>query len=116
MKDGTMTRRAFVRKLGRLSVAAPLVSMIGCEEDDSSGKDTNDSGKVDAFKLSQRGRPSCNACREHARYKLFASAAIADTHRAHAGCNCAIKLVRISKEDAQRYFAEFPYYDRRTGT
>lgn len=115
MKKVELTRRAFIRALGMVGLAAPLISMIGCGNSDSSGS-SNDPNKVDAFKLSARGLKACKACREHARNKIFLSAAIADAHRAHSGCDCKVKLVRISKTDADKYFSDFPYYDRRSAS
>lgn len=118
MRAASVTRRAFLRALGLLGLAAPLLSMTGCGAGDgksgSTGGTGSDPNKVDAFKLSARGLKACKACRAHARNKIFATAIIADAHRAHSGCDCKIKLVRISKADAQRYFADFPYHDRRS--
>lgn len=108
MRSKSITRRSFLKGLGLIGVAGPLLSSTGC------GGGGDDDGKVDAFKLSARGRSACNACKSHARNKLFQTAVIADAHRAHAGCHCKVKLVRITAADAQKYFAEFPYYDRRS--
>ena len=112
MANSPLSRRVFLRLLAMAGLAVPVISMAGCDKNQSASR--ND-GKVDAFKLSSRGRNACNACRNHARYKIFSSAKAADTHRAHAGCKCAIKLVRIPKVEAGQYFAEFPYHDRRVG-
>ena len=106
MRTVSISRRTFLKGLGLIGIATPLLSTPGCGG--------NDDGKVDAFKLSARGMSACNACRAHARNKIFQTAVIADAHRAHAGCNCKIKTVRIPAADAQLYFADFPYYDRRS--
>ena len=109
MRDKNLTtRRAFLKGMGLLGIAAPLISTTGC------GGSDKDDGKVEAFKLSARGRNACNACKAHARNKIFQTSIIAGAHRAHAGCKCRIKVVRIPDADAKKYFAQFPYYDRRS--
>lgn len=109
MASTSITRRAFLKCLGLLGITASTVSTTGC----GGGSKKND-GKVEAFKLSARGRSACNACASHARNKIFQTAAVADAHRAHPGCTCAVKAVRIPVAEAQLYFAEFPYFDRRS--
>lgn len=42
------------------------------------------------FRLSTRNTRTCNACRQHARHKIFETFFIADSNRAHPGCNCPI--------------------------
>jgi|GEM_PF-4978914 len=115
-KNNQVSRRSFLKSLGLAGAAVPLVVMTGCGGDNDDEGDDNDPNKVDAFKLSARDTGACNACKKHARFKIFSTAVIADAHRAHAGCKCTVKRVRISAADAQRYFADFPYYDRRKET
>jgi hypothetical protein len=98
----SITRRKFLRILGILGIAVPATSLMGCDI------------RANVYKLSTDGRSACKACRNHAHYKIFKSAEIANSHRAHPGCNCKIKLIRVPREEAGRYFAAFPYYDRRT--
>jgi len=98
-----------------LGLAVPVLSMVGCD-DETDNSAAPPPGKVNAFKLSRNGQSACRACKLHARYKLFVSRDAADTHRAHRGCNCVIKQVRISTGDADRYFANSQVYDRRTAT
>lgn len=101
--------------LGLAGVAVPLLSVAGCGGgDDDEGGGDDDPGKVDAYKLSPDGQTTCNACKKHARNKLFTTAVIADAHRAHPGCNCKVKKVRIPAADAARFFRDFPYYDKRS--
>ena len=38
----------------------------------------------------RRNRCSCNACKQHARYRIFPTREAADRNRAHTGCNCCI--------------------------
>ena len=47
----------------------------------------------------------CNACVNHARNKVFASQADAETGRAHAHCVCQPRAVQI---DATKYSTLFP--------
>ena len=43
----------------------------------------------------------CNACRNHAEHKRFATYAAADRNRAHPNCRCGIRSVKVS--DAEFY-------------
>lgn len=57
-----------------------------------------------AFRLSARGRPSCNACRAHNANRFYATVAAADQDRPHAGCNCSILPHPLHVRDWIRYF------------
>ncbi len=48
------------------------------------------------FRLSTRNTRTCNACRQHARHKIFETFFVADTNRAHPGCNCPITFQSIT--------------------
>ena len=118
MRIKVIPRRRFLGMLGLLGMAVPVVSLVGCSDDDGGGGDDGSrqpDGKVAAFKLSRRGQHACKACRQHARNKVFSSEAVANSHRAHAGCDCRIKRIWIAEADFNRYFAESEYYDRRNG-
>ncbi len=118
MQPRTLTRKAFLRLLAALGFSSVASGTIGC-----GGSGGGDGGgvepppgndRVQAFKLSSRGHRGCRACKNHARFKLFQNAAAADANRAHAGCDCAIKVVEISAADAATYFAQGSSFDRRS--
>ena len=118
MQPRTLTRKAFLRLLAALGLSSVAVGATGCGSSSSGGGDGGGpppgNDRVQAFKLSSRGHHGCRACKNHARFKLFQSAAAANSHRAHAGCDCAVKVVEISATDAATYFAQGPVFDRRS--
>jgi hypothetical protein len=114
--DVSITRKTFLKILGWISLAGPVLLSSACGGGGGSGDPGGDGAapqKVDAFKLSTRGRDSCKACKNHANFKLFKTRTAADINRAHAGCNCVIKVYPILVSDADIYFARSPIYDRR---
>jgi hypothetical protein len=116
----TLTRKSFLRVVAALGILGVTALQTGCGSSgggDGGGHEPPpvDGGRVRAFKLSSRGKKGCKACTNHARYKLFETAAAADANRAHGGCDCTVKAVTISTADADRYFAQAPVYDRRAG-
>lgn len=116
MRVRTLTRKSFLRALAALGILGTGAFGGGCGSGDEGGGSPPppDGARLQAFKLSTRGRHGCNACTHHARFKLFQTSAAADAHRAHAGCDCAVKAVMISAADAATYFAQGPIYDRRS--
>jgi len=113
--DGSITRKTFLKILGWIGLAGPflLTSACGGGSGGDAGGGGAESQKVEAFKLSTRGRHSCTACRNHAKYKLFETTTAADGNRAHSGCDCVIKRIFIRVSDAETYFARSPVYDSR---
>jgi hypothetical protein len=106
--EPSIRRRVFLKLLAIAGFAGPAALSYGC------GSTSSNSGtKTIAYKLSRRGHKACNACRSHAENKLFLSMDYANINRAHAGCNCRIKPVWITKERHEQYFALGPVYDRR---
>lgn len=117
MKTRPLTRKAFLRLLAVLGLSGATMGATGCGSsggDGGGGPPPPGNERVQVFKLSSRGHRGCTACKNHARFKLFQSAAAADAHRAHAGCDCSIKVVEVSATDASNYFAGGPVYDRRS--
>ncbi len=112
--DWLLSRKAFLKLLGLLGLAGPAVLATGCGSDGGGGGTPADVTKVEAFKLSRRKQASCRACANHARNKVFDTQAAADANRAHPGCNCRIKVVRIPRDEAAGFFADGPVYDRRS--
>jgi hypothetical protein len=116
--EGSITRKTFLKILGWIGLAGPFLLTSACSG--GSGGDAGGSGadaqEVEVFKLSTRGRHACTACRNHAKYKLFETRTAADGNRAHPGCNCLIKPIRIPGSDAETFFARSPVYDSRRGT
>ncbi len=70
-----------------------------------------------------KGCLACNACRSHARNKLFATKKAARRNRAHLACNCVVFSVVTSRRRYRRLFG-FPacagqgrmVFDKRTDT
>jgi hypothetical protein len=60
-----------------------------------------------------KGCAGCNACRNHARNKVFATRKAADAGRAHTNCNCRVIKTSISPRTYARFFgsAEKPSRD-----
>lgn len=60
------------------------------------------------------GCPACNACKHHAKNKVFSSPEAADTHRAHKYCLCTvIEGPFVSPEVFQAVFVDGESADRR---
>ncbi len=93
-----LTRRTFVKLAGLLGLSAyflgPDIALGGVGE------------RVTVFRLSARRNRVCRACRRHARYKVFLTAADANTNRAHLGCNCKITEQRIAPDRFQQLFPD----------
>ena len=111
--DSSMTRKAFLKLLMVLGLAGTAPGLAACGGSSGGNGGGGNQATTGAFRLSRRGQAACNACRQHADNKLFANAAAADSHRAHAGCNCRIKPIRITAAEFKRFFATDPVYDRR---
>jgi hypothetical protein len=56
------------------------------------------------YRLKTRRTKSCRACKSHHRYTVFLSRFLADTNRAHVGCDCPIVAQPISKLLFRRLF------------
>jgi hypothetical protein len=56
------------------------------------------------YRFTIRGAYSCRACKQHHKYKVFTSRAIANANRAHPGCNCAIDMMRLDAQVANKLF------------
>ena len=108
----SLTRKAFLKLLMALGIASAAPGLAACGGGSGGNGGANQS-TTGAFRLSRRGQSACTACRQHAANKLFATAAAAASNRAHLGCDCRIKPIRISSADFKRFFAADPVYDRR---
>jgi hypothetical protein len=79
-----LSRRDFIKHgqmlLGAFAVALAPVSLAGRPS----------SRAYYRLSATAPSEAKCRACRSHAQYKLFASAAAADAARAHAYCQCEI--------------------------
>lgn len=61
-------------------------------------------GTVKVFRLRTRGTVSCNACRKHHRYMMFATRKVVRKNRAHKGCDCPIEPQWILRSEYRRLF------------
>jgi hypothetical protein len=79
-------RRAFLRRTVAGLGASALMSMPAVQHAEAA---TRKKVKT-AYRLSTHGRRECSACKIHAAKRFYISADIANTDRAHRGCNCGI--------------------------
>jgi len=91
-----VTRRRFLRDTGLSLGAAALASIPGTA---LAGKSMR---KV--YRLSNRGRVSCNACRAHDANRFYFNRPSAEGDRAHAGCTCKVLKQWIPKATHEAYF------------
>lgn len=92
----TLNRRAFIGALvGAGALAVPLARSVSAAASVQAVYRLNPNwGAGDAACLVNPGGSSCSgcsACVNHANNKLFATAAAADTGRAHPGCKCRVE-------------------------
>lgn len=59
-----------------------------------------------------KGCAGCNACRNHARNKVFATREAADSTRAHTNCNCRVIKTSVSAKTYTRFFGSVDKPDR----
>ena len=59
---------------------------------------------VVVYRLRARKTRACRACRRHHRYIVFRSRLLADSNRAHPGCDCPIVVQAIKKQVFRRLF------------
>lgn len=81
-----LRRRRFIKGLTTASVLAATAPLFSCA--DSGGSDGSDT--ITVYRFQTRTTQTCNACRNHQHYKVFADEDVANRTRAHAGCNCRI--------------------------
>jgi len=60
-------------------------------------------GKV-VFRLRTRKHHSCNACRQHHRFMIFRTQALASATRAHPGCNCPVVTQNLPIKEFKHLF------------
>jgi hypothetical protein len=68
------------------------------------GKATRSARGVVVYRFTTRDAYACRACRQHHKYKVFTSHALANANRAHPGCNCAIVPMRLNARVANTLF------------
>ena len=105
-----VTRKEFLRTLAVFGGAALTGGLLSSCKDKHGGAAGTTGGTGSepttlAYKLSNRKKVCCKACKNHAHYKRFASSEAAADNRPHAGCNCEIKTVRMTVSE---YNACFP--------
>jgi hypothetical protein len=79
-------RRDFLRLVLFSSALGGVVAVPAAVEAKRKGKKP---GKL-VFRLQTRRHHSCNACKQHHKFTVFRTQALADANRAHPGCNCPI--------------------------
>ena len=100
--DRTLSRRSFV---GSAATALCALSLGLPRRASASG--TSQVWALDPLSPEEeKCCGGCTACRAHAANKLFATAAVADTQRAHPGCRC--RVVLLGTIDQQLYDGLFP--------
>lgn len=82
----TPGRRDFLRLLLFSGAATGAVALPIAAE---AKKKIKKPGKL-VFRLQTRRHHSCNACKQHHKFTVFRTQALADANRAHAGCNCPV--------------------------
>lgn len=94
------SRRAILKGLAGLAAATVAAATTGVADAGYllKGRPFRKSfGKVIVYRLRTRGTKACRACQLHHRFIIFRSRILADTNRAHVGCNCPIVTQEISK-------------------
>ena len=97
---GRISRKQFLQALGLLAGAGAVA--CGGGFGGPPGLAAPDVFTV--YKFSTRGRHACRACANHARNKLFATPEAAYARRAHDGCNCLVRTLRVGKEQFDEWF------------
>jgi hypothetical protein len=82
-----LSRRAFLRRGATVAVAGTAVAVFGSNA--VAGAQETKEPTAPTFTLTPNGG-ACNACRQHAKNKVFRSDKAADTYRAHKGCHCTV--------------------------
>jgi hypothetical protein len=103
------TRRGFLKNLAAGSVAATATVVGIATAADASHRPPlpvprPHPGTVKIFRLRTRGTVSCNACKKHHRYTMFATRKAAKHNRAHKGCDCPIEPQWILRKEFRRLF------------
>ena len=92
------SRRKFLRSAAGATYVGVIAGTVGLGR---SALAQGDSTEM-VFRLSTRNTRTCSACRNHARYKVFETGFLADTNRAHPGCNCPVTDQRIDRSLLER--------------
>jgi len=101
--DRLASRKSFLARTAVLEDLSAITTAVA-----------EDELKVAVYKLSTRKLHACKACHGHATNMRFATADEADATRAHPGCNCKIKPVKITDaEYAARLAGGATKYDLR---
>jgi hypothetical protein len=102
-------RRALLRGVAALGAAA-AATLVPTEAEAHHAPSKKPKGRprrhgtVLVFRFQTRNTQACNACKTHARYKVFKTHAAADAHRAHKGCHCPVSKQEIALRDHLRLF------------
>jgi hypothetical protein len=94
-------RREFLKLLLLAGGAAGAVAMP--DEGLAQRRRKTFRGKI-VFRLQTRRHYSCKACKQHHRFTIFRSHALADANRAHPGCNCPIVTQMMPVKEFKRAF------------
>jgi hypothetical protein len=95
-------RRRDVLRLLLFSSAATSVVTVPAIAD---AKKKRKPGKL-VFRLQTRRHHSCNACKQHHRFTMFRTQALADANRAHPGCNCPITSYKLPIKPWKKLFGK----------
>lgn len=103
-----LKRRKFLEWMAALGVSISALPLFSCAGDSPGEQAEEEVTTVDntasqtqtVFRFQTRKARTCNACRMHARYKVFLDETTADNNRAHSGCNCRI----VTQEVAEEYY------------